>query len=169
VPVFRVFLLTILFWIPLSSAVLRGLGLMRLMVAADVASVVVATSVLFALAPHFGALGAVASAVAGSATFNVAAGAASAHRLGFGFRDFLPWRRMSAVAVIAGGTALGAWWLLAGTGPWTRLLVGPAGALAATGALLWRLGLVPEAERQVARRLAARFGRSLFRAGSPRG
>jgi O-antigen/teichoic acid export membrane protein len=155
-PVFRVFLLLLVLQIPLSSAMLRSSASLRTMILADVASLVATIGTLALAAGPLGPVGATASLVAGNAVFHAIASLRVRAQLDLAWRDFLEWGRLLRLVALCGactGIALLA------TGPlpaWLRALAGPALAAGLCAAALWRTTLLPESERDLARRLAAR-------------
>lgn len=167
--VMRIYLLTILLWIPLSSVVLRASASPRTMLVADVASLLGTLGTLALTARSLGPRGAVASLVAGLFVFNLVAGRTVAKRLGIGLREFLPWARLAGVFAVCGvatGLAALATWSL---GSVPRAFAGPALAGALTLGGLWLTPLLPEAERELVRSVVRRARGRLPGAGAPPG
>jgi O-antigen/teichoic acid export membrane protein len=158
VSVFRINLLLVPLAILLASPLLRATADLRVMLAADVASLVVAMAALVPMVRMFGPAGAVGSLVAGFATFSAIASRRNAARLGLRFATFLPWRQLGGLLVAAGGCAGLARLVVDTVSPPWRLGLGPALAIALYGAVLWWTGLVPAADRIWVRALLRRIG-----------
>lgn len=157
VPLFRAYLCIMPLSILLSSPMLRATGDLRLMLVADIASLAVTIAVLVATVATLGPMGAVLSLLAGQATFVAIASVRSATRLGLGLGNFLPWGSVLGVLATASAASIIPFVALQGVHPTVRLLVGgPVAGLLYAG-LAWRLGLVPESEREIVRRALARF------------
>lgn len=158
-PIFRVFLLGLPLAIFLGSPMLRATRDLGTMVVADGISLGVTIAVLALLAGPFGPLGAVASLVAGRATFMLAASQRTARRLGLGVRDFLPWSTLARIFLLSAVGAVAARFLV-DVIPLpvpVRLLLGGFLGTILFAAMAWFARLVPESERKLLRQLAERL------------
>ena len=158
VPVFRVNLLLVPLAILLASPLLRATADLRLMLGADLASLAVALITLLPLVRAFGPAGAVASLVAGFATFSLLSSRRNAARLGLRLATFLPWGHLAVLLAVAGGCAGLARILVHTVPPVWRLALGPAASIALYAAIVWRTELLPAADRAWARGLLRRIG-----------
>ncbi|MGH7541298.1 MAG: lipopolysaccharide biosynthesis protein [Gemmatimonadota bacterium] len=157
-PIFRIFLCMLPLSVFLGSPMLRAAGDTRRMIVADLIALVVAVGVLVAFAGPFGPLAAVASLVCGKAAYMFAAAGRTARRLGLGVTDLLHWRALSGITALAAISAFAVAGLADLIGvPWVAKLFagGPAAGLLFLGAA-WRLGLVPESEKEWARDVVGR-------------
>lgn len=154
-PIFRIYLVMLPLSIFLGSPMLRAAGDTTQMVVADLIALLVAIGVLVAFAGPFGVLGAVSSLVCGKAAYMFAAAGRTASRLDLRIRELLRWGVLARIALVSGAAAL--FCELAadavGLAGVAKLLVGGAAATAASVAGLWALGLIPDSEKEWARRI----------------
>ncbi|HUL48585.1 MAG TPA: hypothetical protein VLT79_01080 [Gemmatimonadales bacterium] len=163
VPVLRINLLLLPLEVLLASPLLRATADVRMMVGADLASLAVAMITLVPLAHAFGPAGAVASLVAGFATFSLVASLRNAARLELRLVRFLPWGELAKLLAVAAGTVCIARLMVSAAAPVWRVVAGPAIVLALYGIIVWRSGLLPAADRtwvrELLRRVRSRYAR----------
>ncbi len=155
--VLRINLVLLPLQVLLASPLLRATGDVRLMVGADLASLAVALITLVPLVHAFGTAGAVASLVAGVATFSLIASWRNAARLELRLVRFLPWSHLARLFGAAAASAGIACLLVHLAPPVWRLALGPAAALAVYATLVWRTSLLPASDRVWIRELVHRM------------
>lgn len=156
VPVFRISLLTVPLSILMTSSVLRALAELRVLVVGEVASLLTTCAVLIGWGDRTLFTAAISSLVAGRLAYHLVALWRISDRMPLGLATLLPWRALVCIA-LAAGAAGGVGLVVASPLPfWARPFVGGAVALALYVPLVWRTGLLPEAERGLVRRWLAR-------------
>jgi O-antigen/teichoic acid export membrane protein len=153
-PIFRVFLLLLPFSILLDAQMLQATRDLKVKIGADAASLVTTIAVLMALASVIGPIGAVVSLLAGRVAFMLVASRRMARRMKLTRRSFLPWKPLVVMLALA-TAATGVVSLVVnqlGLPLLPRLLVGGSLAVTVYAVPAWRWGLVPDPEKELARR-----------------
>lgn len=165
-PIFRIYMTIVPLSILLASPMLRATADLRLMLAADVASLGVAIASLLLLIGPLGPTGAITSLVLARAAFIALASKRTARRLELSVVDFLPWRGLAIMAMLAFGTGLAAAALTSDLHVVARMFLGGGLALVGYGGIALATSLVPATERKlIADILRRHFGGR----GSPKG
>lgn len=146
--VWRVFVIMLPLSILLGATMLRATGDLNRIILADSISLAVTIAALLLLMKPLGILAAVWSIVLGNAALSLIVSGRVMHRLGMRVSDYLEWRRILYVALVAAACAGASYLVTRGLPLWLRAFVGPGLAGAAYLAVAWVTGLIPQTERQ---------------------
>lgn len=161
-PIFRIYMTLIPLSLLLASPMLRATADLRLMLAADIISLAVAVISLVLLIGPLGPAGAILSLVLARATFIGLASRRTALRLGLSPVNFLPWRGLFLMGLLATATCFVAMIATRDLPVVLRLFAGGTLAFASYAGIAMASGLVPATEREL---IGDMLGRAIGRRG----
>lgn len=148
--VFRVFLITLPLSILLGSTLLRATGDLKQMILANAISLLVTAGALVLLVDWLGIIAAAWSVVLGNAALTAIVTGRILKRLQVSIGEYLEWRNMFFVMLVAIGCAFMGYYATSFMPQWMRVFVGPGVSGILFLAAIWLLRLVPESERKTA-------------------
>jgi O-antigen/teichoic acid export membrane protein len=157
VPVFRVWILLLLFQIPLLHGILRTLSLTRSATSAEVASLIVGLVTLPLFVRLWGPLGAVLSLAAGAIAFQVLGMRAVRSSFAAAAAYAFPWPALLRLSLVATTVALAVRLGVGGLPTVLRLMLGLPIALAGSFALALQAHVISDADRAQMIRAATRW------------
>lgn len=155
--VWRVFVIMLPMAMFLGATMLRATGDLKRMIIADLISLAITVTALVALVDMLGILAAVWSIVLGHAALSCVVIGRVMHRLELRLSEYLQWRKISAVAIVALLCVTVAYYVTLPFPAWLRITLGPAIAGMAYLASIWVTQLIPNPERQALIQLRRRL------------
>lgn len=146
--VFRIFIVTLPLSILLGSTLLRATGDLKQMIAANTVALAVTAASLVLMIDWLGIAAAALSVVLGNLALTVIVTGRILKRLNATLAEYLEWRSIGIVMVVAAGGALIGYYTTLPLPQWMRVVVGPGVAGGVYLAAIWLLGLIPEPERK---------------------
>jgi len=162
--VFRIFIITLPLSILLGSTLLRATGDLRQMIVANTIALAVTAGSLVLTIGWLGIAAAAWSVVLGNLALTAIVTGRILKRLDATLAEYLEWRRIGAVVLVAIGCSLVGYYTASPLPQWLRVSVGPGLAGVLYLAAIWFLRLIPEPERKSMLKIWSQARRYLARA-----